>query len=66
MDREKEDTMRRIVLMLALTLALGIAVEGIGVQILYAQQAPDPRVADLVQAGKLRVGLGLGTPALVI
>jgi polar amino acid transport system substrate-binding protein len=52
--------MRRTVLMLALTLALGIGGEGTGVQILYAQQAPDSRVADLVQAGKLRVGIGLG------
>jgi len=31
-----------------------------------AQQAPDPRVADLVQAGKVRVGLGLGVPTLAI
>jgi polar amino acid transport system substrate-binding protein len=31
-----------------------------------AQQAPDPRVADLVQSGKLRVALGLGSPALAI
>ena len=30
------------------------------------QQAPDPRVADLVKAGKLRVGLGVGSPALAI
>lgn len=52
--------MTRIVLMLALTLALGVGAEVIGVQILYAQQAPDPRVADLVRAGRLRVGLGLG------
>jgi polar amino acid transport system substrate-binding protein len=28
-----------------------------------AQQSPDPRVADLVQAGKIRVGLGLGNHA---
>jgi polar amino acid transport system substrate-binding protein len=27
---------------------------------LYAQKAPDPRIADIVKAGKLRVGLGLG------
>jgi len=58
--------MRRTVLMLALILALGIGVQCIGVQILHAQQIPDPRVADLVQAGKLRVGLGLGTPLLAI
>ena len=31
--------MRRIVLMLALTLALGIGVEGIGVQSLYARDS---------------------------
>jgi len=58
--------MRRIVLMLALTLALGIGEEIISVQLLYAQQAPDPRVADLVKAGKLRVGLGLGSAVLAI
>jgi polar amino acid transport system substrate-binding protein len=28
----------------------------------YAQQAPDTRVADLVQAGKVRVGLGVVAP----
>jgi polar amino acid transport system substrate-binding protein len=31
-----------------------------------AQQAPDPRVADLVRFGKVRVALGLGSPALAI
>jgi hypothetical protein len=31
-----------------------------------AQQAADMRVADLVKAGKLRVGLGLGSPAMAI
>src|SRR5881396_4052654 len=34
--------------------------------IVEAQQAPDPRVADLVQAGKVRVGLGLGSPPVAI
>jgi polar amino acid transport system substrate-binding protein len=29
-------------------------------------QAPDPRVADLAQSGKLRVALGLGSPVLAI
>lgn len=54
--------MRRTVFMLTLTLALGIAVAVIGEQILYAQQASDPRVADLVRAGKLRVGVGVVAP----
>ncbi len=58
--------MRRIALMLALTLALGIAAGVIGEQILNAQQAPDPRVADLVRAGGVRVGIGLGTPTSAI
>jgi polar amino acid transport system substrate-binding protein len=44
--------MRRITFMLALTLALAVLE-------VNAQQVPDPRVADLVQTGKLRVGLGL-------
>ena len=34
--------------------------------IVEAQQVPDPRVADLVQAGKIRVGLGLGSPPVAI
>ncbi|MGH8634186.1 MAG: transporter substrate-binding domain-containing protein [Burkholderiales bacterium] len=54
--------MRRIPLMLALTLALGIAVGVLGAQIANGQQVPDPRVADLVQAGKLRVGVGVVAP----
>jgi len=58
--------MRRITLMLALTWSLGIAAAVIGAQILSAQQAPDPRVADLIQAGKVRVGLGLGSPPIAI
>ena len=51
--------MRRTALMLALTLALAIVAGVIGEQSLYAQQVPDPRVADLVRAGKVRVGVGL-------
>jgi len=31
-----------------------------------AQKPLDPRVADLIQAGKVRVALGLGSPALAI
>jgi len=58
--------MRRIVLLLTLTLALGIVVEGVGAQILYAQQTTDPRVADLVRAGKLRLGVGLGASLIAL
>jgi len=58
--------MKRMAFTLTLILALGIGAEVIGVQILYAQQSTDPRVADLVRAGKLRVGLGLGTPLMAI
>ena len=54
--------MRRIVFWLALTLAFGIVVAVIGAEILYAQQASDPRVADLVRAGKLRAGVGVVAP----
>jgi len=50
--------MRRIVLILV-TLALAIVTGVIGAQSLNAQQAPDPRVADLIRAGRIRVGLGL-------
>src|SRR3989475_7487328 len=31
-----------------------------------AQQSPDPRVADLVASGKVRVGVGLGSPPVAI
>ena len=58
--------MRRTVLMLALILVVGIGEEGTVVHLLYAQQAPDPRIADLVKARKLRVGLGLGSAALAL
>jgi polar amino acid transport system substrate-binding protein len=54
--------MRRTTLMSALAFALGIAIGIVGQQIANAQQAPDPRVADLVQAGKLRVGVGVVAP----
>ena len=58
--------MRRTAPMLTLTLALGIGAGLIGEQILNAQQVPDPRVADLVGAGRVRVGIGLGTSPLAI
>jgi len=56
----------RTVLALGSVLILGIGAELTGAQISLAQQRSDSRVADLVQAGKLRVGLGLGSPALAV
>jgi polar amino acid transport system substrate-binding protein len=47
--------MMRIALGAVLALALGGSVTS------FAQQAPDPRVADLAQSGTLRVGVGLGS-----
>ena len=44
------------VMMLTLTLAVGMS-SGI-IETLSAQEVSDPRVADLVQAGKIRVGVG--------
>jgi polar amino acid transport system substrate-binding protein len=38
---------------------LALAIAGSGTS--FAQQPPDPRVADLVQIGALRIGLGLGS-----
>jgi polar amino acid transport system substrate-binding protein len=58
--------MKRMALMLTLALALAIGAEVTEVQVSYAQGPADPRVADLVQAGKIRVGLGLGSPALAV
>jgi len=40
--------------------------EVIGMQVSFIQGSRDPRVGDLVQAGRIRVGLGLGSPASVI
>jgi polar amino acid transport system substrate-binding protein len=47
--------MMRIALASILTLALG------GSGTAFAQHSPDPRVADLVQSGALRIGLGIGS-----
>ena len=47
--------MRKLLLAVAFTATLASIAE--------AQQAADPRVADLVRAGKLRVGIGLGSPS---
>lgn len=54
--------MRRIARTLALALALGMAIGFVGQQIANGQQPPDPRIMDLVRAGKLRVGVGVVAP----
>src|SRR5205823_14747840 len=59
---QEETTVRRTTVISALTLGLGVAVGVLGQQIADAQQAPDRRVADLVGAGKLRVGIGVVAP----
>jgi polar amino acid transport system substrate-binding protein len=51
---------------LALAFVLGIGAQVIGINGVHAQQVGDPRVADIVRAGKIRVAIGLGTPALAI
>jgi polar amino acid transport system substrate-binding protein len=49
----------------AIVLMLMLAIGAIP-QLASAEQSKDRRVADLVQAGSLRVGLGLGSPALAL
>ena len=49
-----------------ITAALAFAVVVFGAFAVRGQQSIDPRVADLVQSGKLRVALGLGSPALAM
>lgn len=44
-------------MILNLTISLIVAALLANIETADAQQAPDPRVADLVQAGKVRVGL---------
>jgi polar amino acid transport system substrate-binding protein len=46
--------------------ALAFTVAIVGALAGNAQQSADPRVADLVQSGKLRVALGLGSPVLAM
>src|SRR5262245_5811005 len=46
--------------------ALAFAVAVVSAFASHAQQTTDLRVADLVQSGKLRVALGLGSPALAM
>ncbi len=54
--------MRLSIQMLALSFVAGFSVGAVGQQIANGQQAPDPRVADIIRAGKLRVGLGVVAP----
>ena len=54
---------RFLVLALAATLGIGAGLAGGGIS---CAQTSDPRVGDLVRAGSIRVGLGLGSPALAI
>ena len=54
--------MKRTALLFALFLALGTALAVVGQQVANAQRSTDSRVADLVQAGKLRAGLGIVAP----
>jgi len=55
--------MKRLAAIFSLFLATGIWMGPTGTQTAYAQQSKDPRVADLVRTGKLRVGLGIGSPS---
>src|SRR6266511_261370 len=55
-----ETAMKRRTLLLIWSLALATAV--MGRQVVNAQRSTDPRVSDLVQAGKLRAGLGVVAP----
>ncbi len=55
--------MKRLAAIVSLALATGIGIGPTGTQTAYAQQEKDPRVADLVRTGKMRVGLGLGSPS---
>lgn len=52
-----------LAVVLAVAVALRIAFAPSAYPVARAQQSPDPRVADLVQAGQIRVGLGLGNHA---
>ena len=53
--------MRRTTFVSALTLALGVAIGVVGQQNANAQTS-DSRVADLIRAGKVRVGVGVVAP----
>jgi hypothetical protein len=47
-------------------LACLVIVVAVSVSTTHAQQSADPRVADIVHAGRLRVGLGVGSPVLAL
>jgi polar amino acid transport system substrate-binding protein len=51
--------MKGTALLSSLFLALGAGVAMVGAEVANAQQAPDPRIADLVRAGQVRVALFL-------
>jgi polar amino acid transport system substrate-binding protein len=53
-------TANRVIGALAFAVVVGSALAA------HAQQSTDPRVADLIQSGKLRVALGLGAPPLAM
>ena len=57
---------RQRIIFAALSFSLFLALAQFVGTFAEAQQTSDPRVADLLKAGKLRVGLGLGSPALAI
>ena len=54
-------TPKHIVAVISVVAAFAVCVLAV-----QAQQVPDPRIADLVQSGKVRVALGLGTPVLAM
>lgn len=54
--------MKRTALLFVLFLALATAVAAVGQRVANAQRSSDSRVTDLVQAGKLRAGLGIVAP----
>jgi polar amino acid transport system substrate-binding protein len=60
------DMKRQRIIFAAVSFGLFLALAQFVGAISEAQQAADLRVADLVKVGKLRVGLGLGSPALAI
>jgi polar amino acid transport system substrate-binding protein len=57
-----EMAMKRTALLFVPFLALATAVAAVGQRVANAQRSSDSRVTDLVQAGKLRAGLGIVAP----